>query len=101
MESNPKQEQEFRQDALECLNNLLNVLQERIFALLAKNDPGSMKPAEREQAASRYLMLMPRLLQLRQQYAQATSTERAQAEYEEILQALRSPSEPTEEFKPW
>ncbi len=56
-------------DALERLNNWLNVLERRIYALQDTNDLESMTPAEREQAASRYLMIFHHLLQLRQEYA--------------------------------
>ena len=56
-------------DALERLNNWLNLLERRIYALLDMNDTESMTPAEREQAASRYLMIFHHLLQLRQEYA--------------------------------
>ena len=56
-------------DALERLNNLLNVVERRIYALLDMNDPELMTPAQREQAASRYLMILCHFLQLRQEYA--------------------------------
>ena len=56
-------------DALERLNNWLNVLERRIYALQDTNDLESIAPAEREQAASRYLMIWHHLLQLRQEYA--------------------------------
>jgi len=56
-------------DALERLNNLLNVLERRIYTLLDMNDPELMTPAQREQAVSRHLMILCHLLQLRQEYA--------------------------------
>ena len=55
-------------DALERLNNWLNVLERRIYTLLDMNDPELMTPAQREQAASRYLMILCHFLQLRQKY---------------------------------
>lgn len=77
-------EQDCQQDALRRLNGWLNVLEERISELLGTNDFESMKLAEREQAASRHLMLTLRLLQLRQQYAQASPSAGEQA----LLDAL-------------
>ena len=56
-------------DALERLYNWLDVLERRIYALLDMNDPELMTPAQREQAANRYLMFLHRFLQLRQKYA--------------------------------
>ena len=56
-------------DALERLYNWLDVLERRFYALLDMNDPELMTPAQREQAASRYLMIFHHLLQLRQEYA--------------------------------
>ena len=55
-------------DALERLNNWLDVLEERIHALLDMNDPELMSPAQREQAAIRYLMILLHFLQLQQKY---------------------------------
>ncbi|SRR6266487_4127206 len=62
-------------DALERLNNWLNVLERRIYALQDTNDLESIAPAEREQAASRYLMIYHHLLQLRQEYAISSADE--------------------------
>ena len=62
-------------DALERLNNLLNVLERRIYTLLDMNDPELMTPAQREQAASRHLMIMYHFLQLLQKYADAELSE--------------------------
>jgi len=62
-------------DALERLNNLLNVVERRIYALLDMNDPELMTPAQREQAVSRYLMIWHHLLQLRQEYAVSSEDE--------------------------
>ncbi len=62
-------------DALERLNNLLNVVERRIHTLLDMNDLELMTPAQREQAASRYLMIYHDLLQLRQEYAISSADE--------------------------
>ena len=58
------------QDTVQRLNTWLTVLEERIVALLQGNDPETMKTSEREQAASRHLAMLLRLLQLRQKFAQ-------------------------------
>ena len=55
-------------DALERLYNWLDVLERRFYALLDMNDPELMTPAQREQAASRYLMILCHFLQLHQKY---------------------------------
>jgi hypothetical protein len=84
MPKNPLHEQECQQDALERLNNWLNVLEARICILLEANDLAAMKPSEREQAANRHLALLLRLLQLRQRCAQAAPSPGEQA----LLEAL-------------
>lgn len=84
MTKNPLDEQECQQDALERLNNWLNVLEGRICTLLESNDLEAMRPGEREQAANRHLALLLRLLQLRQKYAQGAPTPGEQA----LLEAL-------------
>ena len=56
-------------DALERLYNWVDVLERRFYALLDMNDPDLMTPAQREQAANRYLMILGHFLQLRQEYA--------------------------------
>ena len=77
-------EQECREDTARRLNAWLTVLEERIVALLQGNDPETMKPGEREQAASRHLALLLRLLQLRQKFAQPEPSPGEQA----LLDAL-------------
>ncbi len=62
-------------DALERLNNWLNLLERRIYALLDTNDTESMTPAEREQAASRHFMILYHLFQLHQEYAISSEEE--------------------------
>ncbi len=77
-------EQECREDTTRRLNAWLTVLEERIIALLQGNDPETMKPGEREQAASRHLAMWLRLLQLRQKFAQPGTSPGEQA----LLDAL-------------
>ena len=72
------------QDTVQRLNTWLTVLEERIVALLKGNDPETMKPSEREQAASRHLAMLLRLLQLRQKFAQPEPSPGEQA----LLDAL-------------
>ena len=84
----PMDEQECQQDTVQRLQTWLNVLEERIVTLLHDNDPEAMKPAEREQAVSRHLMMMLRLLQLRQKYAQANPSAAEQALLDAILQGM-------------
>ena len=62
-------------DALERLNNWLNLLERRIYALLDTNDPELMSPAQRERAASRHLVSLLYFLQLRQKYAISSADE--------------------------
>ena len=72
------------QDVAQRLNTWITVLEERIVALLHGNDPETLKPAEREQAASRHLAMLLRLLQLRQKFAQPEPSAGEQA----LLDAL-------------
>jgi hypothetical protein len=71
-------------DIVQRLNTWLTVLEERIVALLRGNEPETLKPAEREQAASRHLAMLLRLLQLRQKFAQPEPSPGEQA----LLDAL-------------
>lgn len=75
----PTSEQECQQDALERLNNWLNTLEGRVCGLLNGNNPESMRPVEREQAANRHLLVILRMLQDRQHYAQANPSSSEQA----------------------
>jgi hypothetical protein len=81
-------ELECQHDAMQRLQNWLNVMEGRVCALLSNNDPGSMKAHEREMAASRHLVLMLRLLQLRQQYAEAKPSAGEQALLDALLHGL-------------
>ncbi len=58
------------QDTARRLNSWITVLEERIVVLLQGNNPETLKPVEREQAASRHLAMLLRLLQMRQKFAQ-------------------------------
>jgi hypothetical protein len=57
------------QDTARRLNGWITVLEERIVVLLQGNNPETLKPVEREQAASRHLAMLLRLLQMRQKFA--------------------------------
>ncbi|GAC1568500.1 MAG: hypothetical protein NVS3B14_17930 [Ktedonobacteraceae bacterium] len=81
-------EQECQQDTARRLNTWLTVLEERIVALLHGNDPESMKPAEREQAASRHLAMLLRVLQLRQKFAQPEPSAAEQALLDSLFRAV-------------
>ncbi|MDQ6661728.1 MAG: hypothetical protein M3Z24_12280 [Chloroflexota bacterium] len=83
----PVNEQECQQDALQRMHMWLDVLEERIKTLLQANKPESMKPGEREQAISRHLTLLIRLLQLRQQYVGKAAPDE-QAVIDAILQGV-------------
>ena len=84
----PLDETECQQDALQRLNRWINALEERICVLLGTNDVDTMKPGEREQAATRHLMLMLRLLQLRQQYAEPKPSPGEQALLDALLRGM-------------
>ena len=84
MSSSSIDEQECREDTTRRLNAWLTVLEEHIIALLQGNDLEAMKPGEREQAASRHLAMLLRLLHLRQKFAQPEPSAGEQA----LLDAL-------------
>lgn len=84
----PANEQDCQQDALRRINYWLGVLEQRIQTLLRHTDPETMKPGEREQAASRHLMLTMRLLSLRQQYAIAKASTEEQSLMDALMQGL-------------
>ena len=81
----PSNEQECQQDILQRVHKWLTVLEERAIMLLHAHDPTDMKPGECEQAVNRHVMMMVRLLQLRQQYTQGRSVPGEQA----LLEVLR------------
>lgn len=85
-------DEEYRQDTARRLNTWLTVLEERIVALLHGNDPESMKPAEREQAVSRHLTMLLRVLQLRQKFAQPGISAGEQALLDSIFQGIEEPT---------
>ncbi len=80
----PMNEQECQQDTLQRVHTWLGVLERRIVALLEATEPTVLKPGERETAASRHLLLVLRLLQFRQRYAEASPSVAEQA----LLDAL-------------
>lgn len=84
----PMNEQECQQDVLQRVHKWLGVLEERIVMLIHANEPEAMKPGECEQAISRHLLLMVRLLQLRQQYAQASPSAGEQALLDALLRGM-------------
>ncbi|MDQ2716819.1 MAG: hypothetical protein M3Z08_18085 [Chloroflexota bacterium] len=69
MFDNPMSEQECQQDTMRHVQRWIDVLEERIIALLQANELHTLKPGERELAVNRHLVLVLRLLKLRQQYA--------------------------------
>jgi hypothetical protein len=84
----PMNEQECQQDVLKRIHKWLNVLEERIILLMNANNLDEMKPGECEQAISRHLMLILRLLQLRQQHAQAAASPGEQALLDALLRSM-------------
>ena len=85
MNTTPTNEQECQQDTLQRLHNWLGVLEKRIIELLEATEPALLKPGEREQAASRHLLLVLRLLQFRQQHTEISSPANDQALLDAIL----------------
>lgn len=71
----PTKGRDMREDALERLYYWLDVLEKRFYALLDTSDPELMSPAQRVQAAIRYLTILPRFLQLQQKYAELSEEE--------------------------
>ena len=85
MTSIPMNEQECQRDTMQRLHDWLIVLEKRITDLLEETQLQDLKPGEREQAASRYIALMLRLLQYRRQFAETNPSAGAQALLEAIL----------------
>ncbi len=81
----PTNEQECQQDTLQRVHTWLGVLERRIVELLEATEPALLKPGEREAAASRHLLLVLRLLQFRQQYAEASPSAGEQALLDALL----------------
>lgn len=84
----PINEQECREDVLRRIHKWLTALEERIVLLMNANDMTSMKPGECEMAISRHLALLLRLLQLRQQYAEAVPSPGEQALLDALLRGM-------------
>lgn len=89
----PLNEQECQQDILQRVHKWLNVLEERVILLLHAHDPEALKPGECEQAISRHLILMLRLLQLRQQYVQMRASRGEQSALDAFLRSLEEVDE--------
>ena len=85
MLSTPMNEQECQRDTLQRVHSWLGVLERRIVELLEATEPSLLKPQEREAAASRHLLLVLRLLQFRQQYAEASPSAGEQALLDALL----------------
>lgn len=86
-------EQECQQDILQRVHNWLNVLEERVMLLLQAHEPEALKPGECEQAISRHLILMLRLLQLRQQYMQMRTARSERGALDAFLSSLEGADE--------
>ena len=84
----PLNEQECRDDVLRRIHKWLIALEERIVLLMQVNDIEAMKPGECEQAISRHLALLLRLLQLRQQYAEAVPSAGEQALLDALMRGM-------------
>ena len=67
----PPKEQECREDVLRRLQKLLDMLEGRVDVLHEMPEMKNMRPGECEQAIDRHIVLMLRILQMRQQFAQA------------------------------
>ena len=84
----PINEQECREDVLRRTHKWLTALEERIILLMNANDITAMKPGECEQAISRHLALLLRMMQVRQQYAEAVPSAGEQALLDALLQSI-------------
>lgn len=84
----PINEQECREDVLRRTHKWLTALEERIILLMNANDIDAMKPGECEQAISRHLALLLRMLQVRQQYAEAVPSAGEQALLDALLHSM-------------
>lgn len=82
----PMNEQECQQDTLQRVHSWLGVLEGRIVELLEATEPSLLKPNERETAASRHLLLVLRLLLIRQDYAEARPSAGEQALLDALLE---------------
>ncbi len=71
-----------RQDTLQRLQRWLDLLEQRVEALLQEE----MKPAECEMAYDRHITLMMRLLKMRQEYSAVQHTFATQAYIHSIIE---------------
>ena len=83
----PSKEQECRQDVLRRLHKLLDMLEGHIDALHESPEKKNMKPGECEQAIDRHIVLMLRILQMRQQFVQAENKADRQSLLDDMLSA--------------
>ena len=84
----PMNAEECRQDIMRRVHKWLIALEERIVMLLQANNLEAMKPGECEQAVSRHLMMLVRLMQLRQQYAEARPAANEQSLFDALLRGV-------------
>ncbi len=83
----PLKEQECRQDVLRRLQKLLDMLEEHIDALHETPEKKNMRSGECEQAIDRHIVLTLRILQVRQQFAQAEQKAEEQHLLDDMLAA--------------
>ena len=88
MPTTPITAQECQQDIMQRSQKWLAVLEERIIMLLRAHEPQALKPGECEQAISRYLVLLIRLLQMRQQHAEMETPAGEQALLDALLRGI-------------
>lgn len=70
MDNISQSKEEYQEDALRRIDQILDRLEERFTALLSSTDPTSSTCGQRTQTVSRLCTLMMRLLELRSQYAE-------------------------------
>ena len=63
------------QDALRRINELLDRVEDKAHRLLEAFEPEELEPAQAANAAGKYITLIARLLELRQQFTTASSGE--------------------------
>ncbi len=84
----PMNEQECQQDMLRRMHKWLDMLEERIVLLLHVHEPQELKASECEMAISRHLVLLLRLLHLRQQNATIAPSPGEQALLDALLRGI-------------
>ncbi len=81
-------EQECQRDMLCRIHKWLDMLEERIVLLLHAHEPQELKASECEQAITRHLVLLLRLMHLRQQHAASIPTPGEQALLDALLRGI-------------